>query len=91
MLNADTKQRLKDRLEQVHRWPSLYMYKMIFEPEKERLEQVLALFPPGSEMLRKYSAGGKYLSLTVKEVMLTADEVVERYERAAAITGVIML
>jgi len=91
MLNAEIKQRLLDRLNEVHEWPSVYMFKLIFEPETSRLERVLALFPPESEILRKYSAGGKYLSVTVREVMLSAEEVVARYELAAGIEGVIVL
>jgi hypothetical protein len=51
----------------------------------------LELFPPESEVLRKYSAGGKYLSLTFREVMMNADEVLLRYEKAATIKGVIVL
>ena len=91
MLDDGTKQRLKEKLDQVHEWPGVYMFKFIFEPDAERLSQVLALFPPESEVLRKYSKGGKYLSLTVKEVMITADDVVDRYDRASEITGVIVL
>ncbi len=91
MLNAETKQRLKERLDQVHEWPGVYMFKFIFEPDEARLARVLALFPPESEILRKYSTGGKYLSLTVKEVMITADDVVDRYDRASEIDGVIVL
>ncbi|WKZ67182.1 MAG: hypothetical protein QY325_04450 [Flavobacteriales bacterium] len=67
------------------------MFKFILEPDAERLQQVLSLFPPESEVLRKYSAGGKYLSITVKEVMMTAEDVVMRYDRAAGISGVIAL
>lgn len=91
MLDAGSRQRLKERLDQVHDWPSLYMFKLILEPEKERLQRVLDLFPPESEVLRKYSAGGKYLSVTVREVMMNAEEVVERYAKAASIPGVIIL
>lgn len=91
MLNDDTKDRLRQRLNEVHEWPSVYMFKFIFEPEQSRLDAVTALFPAEVEMLRKYSAGGKYLSLTVREVMMSADEVVVRYERAALIEGVIVL
>ena len=91
MLNAETKQRLLDRLNEVHAWPSVYMFKLIFEPDAERLDKVLALFPPEAELLRKYSAGGKYLSITAREVMINAEEVVARYEVAAGIEGVIML
>lgn len=91
MLSEDAKTRLRASLDKVHAWPSVYMFKFIFEPEAERLESVLALFPPESEVLRRYSAGGKYLSLTVKEVMISADDVVARYDRAASIQGVITL
>lgn len=91
MLNAETKQRLMERLDQVHQWPSLYMFKFIFEPTQDRLDRIAALFPPESEMLRRYSTGGKYLSLTVKEVMLSAGEVVERYDKATEVDGVIVL
>jgi uncharacterized protein len=91
MLNEEAKDRLRQRLNEVHDWPSLYMFKFIFEPEQEKLDAVMAMFPPESEMLRKYSAGGKYLSLTVKEVMMNAEEVLQRYEKASMIEGVIVL
>ncbi len=91
MLSDEAKERLRDSLGKVHDWPSVYMFKFILEPEKKRLQAVLELFAAETEVLRRYSAGGKYLSITVKEVMLSADEVVERYERASAIQGVITL
>ena len=67
------------------------MFKFIFEPEKERLDAVLALFPPEAEVLRKYSTAGKYLSLTAKEVMMNAEEVLTRYDKASEIKGVMVL
>lgn len=91
MLNEETKARLKERLDQIHEWPSVYMFKFIFEPDPERLTAVLALFTPEAEVLRKYSAGGKYVSITAQEVMMGSDEVIARYDRASAITGVIVL
>ncbi len=91
MLSKETKDRLRERLDHVHDWPSVYMFKFILEPDTERLDAVLALFPPSSEVLRKYSTGGKYLSITVKEVMMSADEVVDRYDKASGIEGVIVL
>ena len=91
MLTAEAKRRLRESLDKVHEWPSLYMFKFIFEPEETRLKQVLALFPEESEILRKYSVGGKYLSITVREVMMSADDVVDRYDKASVIQGVIVL
>ncbi len=91
MLSEEAKSRLKQSLEKVHEWPSVYMFKFIFEPDEARLQAVLGLFTAESEVLRRYSAGGKYLSITVKEVMMSADDVVARYDRAAGIQGVIVL
>ena len=71
-MDEEARDRLKLRLDEVHEWPSVYMFKFIFEPEQERTNAILALFPAESEVLRKYSSGGKYLSITVREVMLSA-------------------
>jgi putative lipoic acid-binding regulatory protein len=91
MENEEAKNRLRERLNEVHEWPSVYMFKFVLEPDEDRLQALLALFPAESEILRRYSSGGKYLSITVKEVMLNAEEVVLRHERAASIQGIIVL
>ena len=91
MEHDEARDRMRKALDQVHNWPAVYMFKFIFEPEQERLDAVLALFPPEAEILRKYSKAGKYLSITVREVMMSADEVVARYDKAALIKGVIVL
>ena len=91
MEHDEARDRMRKALDQVHQWPSVYMFKFIFEPEEERLKAVLALFPPEAEILRRYSKAGKYLSLTAKEVMLSAEEVVARYDKASEIKGVIVL
>lgn len=91
MPHEEARNRMRKALDQVHEWPSVYMFKFIFEPDQDRLDKLLALFPPEAEVLRKYSKGGKYLSLTVREVMMSADEVVNRYDRVAGVEGVIAL
>lgn len=91
MLNDDARERLRQRLNEVHQWPSVYMFKFILEPDAPRLERLLALFPAESEVLRKYSNGGRYVSITVKEVMMNAEDILDRYESASAIGGVIVL
>ena len=91
MLSEEVKQKLKERLNGVHDWPSVYLFKFVVEPTKERLDAVLALFPKESEVLRRYSKGGKYLSISAREVMMSADDVVDRYDKASTIEGVIVL
>lgn len=91
MLDEATRERLRTRLDQVHDWPGVYMFKFVLEPERERLDRVLALFTAEAEVLRRYSTGGKYVSITAREVMMSADEVLDRYDRASEIPGVIVL
>lgn len=91
MWSQEAKDRLRASLMEVHEWPSVYMYKFVLEPHEERLGRLLALFPEESEILRRFSKAGKYVSITVKEVMVSPDAVVERYEAVALIDGVIVL
>lgn len=91
MAHEEARDRMRKALDQVHDWPSVYMFKFIFEPATDRLEKLLAMFPPEAEVLRKYSKGGKYLSLTVREVMMNADEVINRYDKVSEVEGVIVL
>ena len=78
MEHDEARDRMRKALDGVHQWPAVYMFKFILEPEEERLANLLALFPPEAEVLRKYSKAGKYLGLTIREVMMSADEVVAR-------------
>ncbi|MBS1547245.1 MAG: DUF493 family protein [Bacteroidetes bacterium] len=91
MEHDEARHRMRNALNQVHQWPSLYMFKFILEPDEHRLNAVLAIFPPEAEVLRKYSQAGKYLGITVKEVMMSAEEVMARYDLVAGIEGVIVL
>lgn len=91
MEHEDARDRMRKALDLVHTWPSVYMFKFILEPEQTKIDALLAHFPAEAEVLRKYSKGGKYVSLTVREVMLNAEEVVRRYEQTAQVPGVIVL
>lgn len=91
MEHDEARDRMRKALDQVHKWPAVYMFKFILEPDEDRLGKLLALFPPEAEVLRKYSKAGKYLGLTIREVMMSADEVVARYDKAAGVKGVIVL
>ncbi len=87
----DPKERLRARLNEVHEWPSVYMYKMVLEPDQDKITHLLALFPPEAEVLRKYSSSGRYVSITLKQLVMSAEEVLERYEQVHRLGGVMML
>lgn len=82
---------LRERLAKELTWPSVYMFKFIAPAENRIFAMLHDLFPHQAEFTNRHSAGGKYVSITVKEVMMSPDEVIERYEKASAIDGVIVL
>lgn len=75
-------------LDQEHDWPTLYMFKFIVPSGKEDL--VIALFPESKTSV-KSSSKGNYRSVTSKVMMSSAQEVVEIYEKAGHIEGVLAL
>jgi uncharacterized protein len=90
MLNADSLSRLKEQLVS-QPWPDVYMFKMIFPANNRTYALIRNIFPEEARFFDKHSSKGKYVSITVKELMLSADEVIDRYRKVAEIDGVIML
>lgn len=82
---------LREQLSGSSSWPSVYMFKFIAPAENRIFALLHELFPHQAEFTSRHSAGGKYVSITVKEVMMNVDEVIERYQKASAIEGVIVL
>lgn len=82
---------LREQLSLNISWPSVYMFKFIAPAENRIFALLHDLFPSHAEFINRQSNGGKYVSITVKEVMLSVDEVIDRYEKASAIEGVIVL
>ena len=71
-------------------WPSVYFFKFILPNEKEKIAQLSALFE-NNELKLQPSRNGKFISISSKEVMLNADKVIEIYEKASQIKGIISL
>ena len=82
--------RFRERLER-EPWPAVYMFKMIFPASNRIYALVRREFPDEARFFEKQSSKGNYISFTVKELMLDADEVLARYHKVAEIEGVIML
>jgi len=76
------------KLEKVHTWPSLYMFKFIAPKGKE--DQLKKIFPK-NEFIQRESKEGNYFSLTFKILVNSSDEVIRIYEKVNKIEGVIAL
>lgn len=88
MKHTFDRQAFKDKLEAQTAFPTLYMFKFIV-PNGSEL-QVAALLP-NNKMTLKHSSKGKYVSATIKALMPNSDSILDIYEKASKIEGVISL
>ena len=72
-------------------WPNIYLFKFIVPNDNQHLAQVSALFDENSEVVFHESQTCKYVSVSAKEIMLSAQTIIEVYERATKIPGIISL
>lgn len=87
---SDKFDNLKAQLE-LQEWPMVYLFKFIMPNDSEVIAKVTALFDEGADLKYSNSKTGKYVSLSVKEMMLDVDSVIEKYINASEFKGVISL
>jgi len=78
----------REKLEGVHVYPTLYMFKFIVL--RDKIEEVLTLFPK-NEVVQKPSSNGKYISCTIQVLVASSDHVIDIYKQAKDIEGIISL
>lgn len=81
---------LKKKLEETVTYPSVYMFKFILEASHRKIAMVENLFGEDAEIYTKESGKGKYISITVKEVVMNTDHIIDIYRKAADM-GVMLL
>jgi hypothetical protein len=82
---------LRKSLEELS-FPSVYMFKFIVKSDLRKIAQIESLFQPEkAEIIRKESSKGAFISISIKEMMMSADEIISVYQRASNIEGVITL
>lgn len=84
-------EQFKEKLEQEHTFPSVYMFKFIIPADNKKMALVEALFTEEAEVFQKTSSNGKYISITSKQVVMSSDEVIEVYKKATEIEGLMAL
>lgn len=82
--------KLKEQLE-LQEWPDVYLFKFIAPNQSETVARVTALFDDGADLHYQPSRTGKYVSISAKEMMLDVESIMEKYRKAAEISGVISL
>ncbi len=80
--------KFREQLDRHYAWPALYTFKFIVPKGKE--QEVKALFQKHTST-EKPSKNGNYTSVTLKMMMPSSDAVIEIYQTAAQIEGIIAL
>jgi hypothetical protein len=82
---------LRTKLVETTTFPTVYMFKFIVEADNRKIALVENLFQEEAEILTKQSDKGRYISITSKQVMMTVDEIIDVYKKAAEINGIMFL
>lgn len=82
---------LKEKLEKDFSWPSVYFFKFIIPADNKKLALLESLFGEEAKIQIKQSTNGNYISFSAKELMLSAQSVIDRYIEAQKIEGIMSL
>lgn len=89
---ADQFADLRKKLEEENMtFPSIYMFKFILKSDNRKMALVETLFEEDADIIQKQSGKGNFTSITVKQVVMSVDEIISIYERASKIEGVMSL
>jgi putative lipoic acid-binding regulatory protein len=84
-------EKLKEQLNKEKSWPIVYMFKFIVLADNRKIALVESKFSDEAIISQKESTNGKYISITIKEVMLSADAIIEKYKEMKGIEGLMAL
>ena len=82
---------LKAKLEEQGGFPKPYLFKFIIPSDNQKLALVESLFGNEAQVTTRQSKTNKFISISAKEVMMNVDEVMDIYDRASEIEGIISL
>ena len=89
---TNTFDELRKKLEEsIKSFPYIYMFKFIIKSDNRTMALVEAIFDNDADIIQKQSSKGNYISITAKQVVMSVDEIIDIYEKAAVIDGVISL
>ena len=90
-MTKEDSDRFRQKLTESMTFPSVYMFKFIIESANRNIALVENLFEAETDIHTKESGSGKYISITAKQVVISVDEIMSIYEKAAKIKGIMFL
>ncbi|MBP6335648.1 MAG: DUF493 family protein [Bacteroidia bacterium] len=82
---------LRKELNKTKNWPIVYMFKFIIPADSKKQALVESKFTDQSIINTRSSSTGKYISITIQEVMLDAESIIQKYVELEGIEGLISL
>lgn len=73
------------------KFPLVYPFKFIIKEDQEKLIKIKRIFDETAEYQVRKSKNGNYSSITIKQMMLTTDDIIAKYEQMEGIKGIISL
>ncbi len=84
--------KLRSMLEEEKDWPLDYLFKFILKSgRKEDQLKIRAFFPNNVSISFRESSKGNYLAVSITAKMNSPDEIIEVYEKASRIEGLMTL
>lgn len=83
--------KLKELLANNKKWPMLYMFKFIVPNADGKVQQVVDLLPKHGTVTYNHTKNLKYVSVTCRVSMKSANAIIEVTSKIAAIEGVMSL
>jgi len=90
-MKEDFYKNLKQKLEEQFEFPHVYLFKFIIPADNKKLALAEALFNEATEITTRQSSSNKFISISAKELMLNADEIIAIYKKAEQIEGIVSL
>lgn len=91
--SSDNWDNLKNKIEASQNFPSIYMFKFILSGDNHKIAQIEALFDNVAErdISIRTSSRGRYVSITVKQMVENVEYIINIYKQVAKIPGVMMM
>lgn len=86
----DRFKKLKELLDQQN-YPSVYLFKFIIKQDQQKMVEIKRCFDESAEFEVHASSTGKYVSVNIKEMMLSSEAIIDRYKQVGKIDNVIPL
>ncbi|WKS94867.1 DUF493 domain-containing protein [Riemerella columbina] len=83
---------LKEKLNEVHQFPTEYLFKFIIPNDAAKLTEIYKVFDETQNTVStRESKNGKYISASIQAFVLDSEQVINLYKAVEKIDGVMML